>query len=290
MSKKTRWQAFGWAWELEIVTLFFFLLCFAAPMYVKYTLPQIDEEQRLSLVEKARMEKSYNQVASGNIEQENILVGLILVGLYIMHLVLSASSFALISTSFAQLLSPIVFASVAYMRLLAYDPDGTGTSSLVTGSPLEILTWIVILTTLTIGIARLRTIRHLRYFDDELWSYIVPARYQDWYFLHTFSFRSLVNPPLRFKVCEHGILIEGWLYVLPISFRHIKSAVIIRNLNPYVSQFLLITSTESLVRIQLSESREPIIISPLYAESLAEACQAACPSQAHLFSAAAVHC
>ena len=75
-----------------------------------------------------------------------------------------------------------------------------------------------------------------------------------------------------FRACPQGILVEGWFYVMPIPFTSIQAVDPVQGTAFISSGYCLATTTSSLLRVQITERTEPILISPRDRESFLHYC------------------
>lgn len=255
MKKKTSWSPPGWPWELELLALVFVITAIAIPVYLQYIQPEdLEEASLLTRVEAARMQ---NQGTWQDFTQ--FFWAVAIVGLYVAHLTTASASSDFISTPFTHLFSPLLFSMITYYRLFKLGQS----IQVVTGKPGEIAIWVVGVLTITFLVARLRMRRHLLAFRDVDWDITTPTLFDSTYFELLAYFRPLVYPPRTYRACSDGILIEGWLYVMPIPFDVINNVDPVRRAHLMSSGYYLATSSKSLVRILLAEHSEPLFISPL---------------------------
>ena len=137
MIKLEKWNASGWAWELEILVLFFIFIGFAIPLFIGVSEPVVSQEGK-TLVQMAA-ENDSNAAAAANLEEAGdqmraLMGGLIVIGLYVGHLMIAVNSLSFISTPAIFLFSPCFFAAVTYYRLYSYTGTGQRETALVSGS------------------------------------------------------------------------------------------------------------------------------------------------------------
>ena len=260
MKKNKIWGPAGWPWELELLAVVFVLLALIVPWYLELQSTPVVEE--LTLVQRAAMEKRQEVVAASFSDQVGFFWALAIVGLYFIHLLLAYSSIDMISTSFPHLFSPLIFSIITYVRLLGLRDHG-GDMHIVSGAPLEVLAWIGGVILITIMVAMLRKARHLRRFKDIQWDLKMTSKVDGTFFRDlALTFRPLLYTPRSYRACPDGILVVGWLYLLPIPFSGIQGLDIVRRANYTSDARFYATSSESLVRIQPMDSKNAIYISP----------------------------
>jgi|GEM_PF-1585864 hypothetical protein len=248
MSKNKTWTPPGWPWELDLLTLAFLVIGVLIP-YNLFTQNIADSSL------------AANQAAVKLKEQTYILWSIGLCLLYIMHLALSGAGDDALSIPVVQMVSPALFASLAYYRILTVATDMQQTTML-TGHPGQILVFLVVVMLITFIVARLRLARHLHRFRDTQWDLECAARYDSSYFSLMAEFRPLVYPPRRYRVCDQGLLIEGWCYSVVIPFTSIQSVHAVRASAVTAAGYYYTSNTSNLVRLELVDSPRPLFISP----------------------------
>lgn len=257
MKEKKRWSPPGWPWELELLALIFVITAIAVPYYLSL---QTTETSEVSLL--ARAEAARRQEVSTWTDFQGFFWSVAIVGIYIVHLAMGGASIQLISTPFMHLFSPLIFSAITYYRLYCLTKGSSLTTTIVSGSTLEIVLWTIGVLAITFMVARIRMARHMLNFRDIEWDISTPTLFDTTYFGLLAHFRPLVYPPRAYRACKDGILIEGWFYVMPIPFASIHAIDMIRSSSIMQQGYYLATSSRSLMRLQISESTEPIYISP----------------------------
>lgn len=258
MSKQKTWGAAGWPWELELLALVFVITALAIPFWLESQ--HVPDTEELSLVARAQMERRAD-VATFE-DQKSFFWAIGIVGLYLVHLLMAYSAIDMISTSFTHLFSPLAFSMITYIRLMGLEDRGIS-AQIVSGKPHELAFWIVGVLLITFLVARIRMARHMLRFKQVEWDIVSSSRF-DGTFLSDLliTIRPLIYPPRAFRACEDGLLIEGWLYILPLPFSAIQSVEGVKRANMSAAAHFYATSIKSLVRVQLSESKIPLYISP----------------------------
>lgn len=260
MSAKKTWAPPGWPWELELLALVFVIAALAIPAYISYTDTNTTETEVMSLV--ARAEMAQKQEMASLAEQRSVFWAVGIIGLYLTHLIVASTSISMISTPFSHIFAPLAFSMIAYFRLLTF--RGVGISSnIVSGSPTQIAFWALGVIVITLLVARLRMARHMLRFRHIEWEFETPALFDQTFWTRLlFTIHPLIYPPHVYKVCSEGILVEGWLYVLPIPFQSVISFEDVRRATFVSAGRYFATSTRNLVRLQLTESNVPFFLSP----------------------------
>jgi len=256
VSRIKAWKP-GWPWELELLAFVFVVTAIAIPMYLQYYCSATENE--LSLMAQAahrtlRADTSWS-------EMTNLMWAVAIVGIYLSHLMIASTSSEWISTPFTHLFAPFVFATITYARLLKIS-CGTHTMRIVTGSALEITSWVIGVLSITFLLARIRMARHMVKLRDIAWDITTPTKTDITYLTLLAYFRPLIYPPREYRVSQEGILIEGWFYVMPIPFEVISTIEPVKSTHLISSAYVLATSARNLIRIHLLEHPEPIFISP----------------------------
>lgn len=257
--KKTRlWESYGWPWGLELLSVLFVAAILIIPVVLS-TEPAQDVDA-LSLAEQFQMERRTTPTTYE--DQRNFFWGLGIVGLYVVHLLMAYSSLTMISTTFMHLFSPLIFSVFAYIRLTGVTV-GPESVPIVTGATLEFIPWGVLVLSCTLLLARWRMLRHLRDYNQLDWQVISPTlRDKTWLSDLAVTMTPIVYPPKEYRACDDGILIVGWLYVYPLSFKTIQSIESVRRPSLTGRSDFFATSSKSLVRIQRKDSNAPLYISP----------------------------
>lgn len=248
MSKNKTWAPPGWPWELDILALIFLVIALAVP-YAIFSGQTADPSLSINPAEQKLKEQTYMLWS----------IGICL--LYVMHLALAGARLETLSTPFIHLLSPMVFALLAYFRIYTVATD-MEQSTMVTGEPAQIALLIAGVFVLTFVVARLRMARYLHRFRDVQWDLLCASRYDASYLELITQFRPLVYPPRRYRVCENGILVEGWFYTIAIPFEMVQTINPVRTMGIAAAGNYYASNTGALVRFELLDSGKPIFISP----------------------------
>ena len=240
------------------MALVFVLTALIVPLWL--ATQYVPDPEEMTLVQRAQMER--RQVEAGYQDMTNFFWAIGILGVYVIHLLIAASSFDMISTSFSHLFSPLIFSSITYFRLLGVTDEETATN-LVSGSPLEFSFWVLGVLAITGLVARIRMARHMRRFEDVDWEIQTPSQFDSTFFSDlAITVRPLVYPPRTYRASQDGILIEGWLYILPLSFHSIQSVEGVKQTHYFGQAQHFATSSKTMVRIQLTDSKAPLFISP----------------------------
>lgn len=258
MSSKKTWAPPGWPWELELLALVFVILALVLPFYIAYT--ETPPTHELSLLAQSEMMRKQDVATMS--DQLNFFWAVGILGLYLIFILFAFSSISMLSTPFTHLFSPLVFAMITYYRLLTFKGVGVR-SHIVNGSLTEILFWAFGVFFITVLVARVRMARHMLRFRGIDWVFTTPSLLDSTLLTQlSLTVRPLFYPPHKYLVCDEGILIEGWLYVMPIPFSSIQSIENVRKAGFMTAGNYMATSTRSMVRMQLTDSSTPIFISP----------------------------
>lgn len=187
----------------------------------------------------------------------------VILALYLSHLITTMLTIDFVSTSFSHMVSPPIFAAIAYGRLVLLHRDVPTATPLVYGNLVEAVVFTAVVLALTALLARLRMKRHMRRFADTVWGMSVRP-HVDWsYFAQgLLRIKPFFYTPLRYRACPAGLLIEGWSYVMAIPLHEVKSIVESQEGDFTTSGFYAATSTHELLKIQIYENEVPIFISP----------------------------
>jgi len=254
------WGPPGWAWELELLTLFFVVIALALPLVGTDTA--------------GGPETGLQRPDGVWWVQRTLLWSVLLVALYFGHLVLAASAIEFVSTPFSHLVAPLFFSCLAYARLaFAYRAD-PAQPSWATGNVLEVGLLLSAVLPLTILLASWRKRRHARRFRRMHWDVSHRPHVDKSYFAEgLLRIRPFFYLPRRYRACPQGLLIEGWIYVMPIPWSDVKSIVSCREGDFTTSGFYATTSKHELIRIQLYETSTPVFISPLNPYTFLQYCE-----------------
>lgn len=269
MKQKQRWGPPGWPWELELLALVFVITAIAVPYYLQMMQPV--ETGEMSLLAQAQVIKRQN-VSSWE-DLEGFFWALVIVGLYLAHLATGGASIDFMSTPFTHLFAPLVFSLITYYRLFQINKGGPATANIVTGSPMEIFIWISGVLIITYLVARIRMARLMLSFRDVEWQVTTPSLMDRTYGQLVLQVRPLIYPPRMLRACENGILVEGWFYAMPISFDTLNAIDAVQGAVFASQGYCLATSLRSLVRMQVAERTEPILISPRDRNAFVRYCQ-----------------
>ena len=269
MKDKPRWGLPGWPWELELLALVFVVTAIAVPYYLQHM--QTPDPSQLSLLAKAEMVKKQQLATWHNLE--GFFWAIVIVGLYLAHLATASASIDYMSTPFTHLFSPLVFSSISYYRLYEITRGSSLNTNIVSGSFLEVILWLACVLAITFLLARIRMARLMLSFRDEDWEISSPSLVDKTYLGLLFHVRPLIYFPRVCRACEQGVLIEGWFYAMPIPFDLIQSMDPIHESTFVLSGYCLATSTNSMLRIQMVEKTESILISPKHGDTFARYCK-----------------
>jgi hypothetical protein len=255
---KERWGAPGWPWELELLALVFVAIALAVPYYLLAA--QTPEPTELSLLAKAEM--AQRDPANTWQQMQGFFWGVVIVGLYLAHLGMAATSLDFMSTPFTHFSAPLVFSLIAYYRLFTLGRGAPLSTQIVTGAPVEVVCWILGVLVITFLVARLRMARLMLRYHGVDWEFSTPAVFDRTYFESIAHFHALVYPPRVFRACPEGFLVEGWFYAMPVPFSSVVSIDRVKAGSLASSGYSLATSLNSMVRITVAEMPQPMFISP----------------------------
>lgn len=255
MKATNKWDPPGWPWELELLALFFVVAAIVVPMVLGTASDEVSAGREMQL------------------RMESVFWSLAIVGVYVAHLIVANASLDLLSTSFTHLFSPLLFAMVAYYRLYASGQTQPVIDRVVHGDALEALTWIALVLIATFVVARLRMARHLLRFRGTTWEVTAPAPVDATFFKLALHFHPLVYWPRTYRACSEGLLITGWVYVMPIPFRSIDAMSVLRSADVASAGLFLATTERELLAVALVEQKQPVIISPRNREAFLSYCE-----------------
>jgi hypothetical protein len=256
---RRRWDPPGWPWELELLAVVFVVTAIVVPYYLQVT--SSPDVSHLSIFERAELER--RQEATGTWQQSSDFIWAIaIVCLYLAHFVMAGASINFLSTPFTHLFAPLMFSGITYYRLLKIEADAGLQNPIVKGTVLEIAMWVVGVLVITFLVARIRMARHMLRFKDVHWEVTTPTLFDSTFSNLAIRLQPIIYPPRVYRTCDQGIMVEGWLYVMPIPYKLIQSVDRVTGAALHSTGYYLATSTRHLVRVQLTESPEPVFISP----------------------------
>lgn len=269
MNDKQRWNPPGWPWELEMLALIFVIIAIAVPYYLKLSQPPPDTNQ--SLLAQAQTLRSEEMSTWEDLQ--GFFWAIILVGLYLAHLAMGAASIDFMSTPFTHLFAPLIFSIITYARLYNLNVGVGPGSYIVRGALWEVIAWIGGVAIITYLVARMRMARLMLAFRDVEWKISTASLKDATYWQLIFQLRPLIYPPRWLRACEDGVLIEGWFYAMPLAFDNIHAVDAVQGAAMYTRGYCLATSMNSMVRIQVADRTEPILISPKDRTAFVRYCQ-----------------
>ena len=258
MKDKQHWGPPGWPWELELLALVFVVTAILVPYYLQYM--QAPEPSQMSLMAKA--EHARRQEMTTWQDMEGFFWAIIIVGFYLVHIAMASASIDFMSTPFTHLFSPLVFSVITYYRLFKLKTVALAGTPLVSGKPLEIGIWLTGVLVITYLVARIRMARLMLGFRDTDWDVTTPSLFDKTYTELMVQIRPLIYAPRLCRACSKGILIEGWFYVMPLSFESIQAMDATRSASSMTAGEFLATSAHNLVRMRIIDQVDPLYISP----------------------------
>lgn len=269
VKNKSCWRLPGWPWELELLVLVFAVTAITLPYLLQHM--QTPDPSQLSLLAKAEMAKK-QQVAAWH-TWEGFFWTLVIAGLYLAHLAVASAAIEYLSTPFTHLFSPLLFSSISYYRLCELIRGSPLDGGIVSGSFLELLLWLASVLAITFLLGRIRMARLMLRFRDVDWEISSPSVVDKSFLALLFRVRPLIYFPKVFRACKNGLLIEGWLYAMPIPFDLIEAMEPVRESTFRLPGYCLTTSADSTIQIQLAGRQEPVLISPRHGETLVTYCR-----------------
>ena len=259
MKRKQRWGPPGWPWELELLAFIFVVISIAVPYYLQIQETPAEEQHMSVLAQAERQLQQQRAKQASWRDLQEFFWAIVIVGLYIAHIAIAAMGSDYMSTPFTHLFSPLIFSMITYFRLFSLQHTG---SAIISGSPLEIVLWIIGVLAITFMVARIRMARYLLNFKNVEWEVSSPTQMDKTYLQLIAYLRPLIYPPRMYRACDKGILIEGWFYAMPVAFDSIQGMDTVRGAAFASSGYCLATSANALLRIQVADKSEPILISP----------------------------
>ena len=269
MNGKQRWSPPGWPWELELLALVFVIIAIAVPYYLKLAQPPPEASQSLL----AQAQTLRREEMSTWEDLQGFFWAIILIGLYLTHLAMGAASIDYMSTPFTHLFAPLLFSIITYVRLYNLNLGVGPSSFIVRGALWEVIAWLGGVAIITYLVARMRMARLMLSFRGVDWKISTPSLRDSTYWQLIFQLRPLIYPPRWLRACEDGILIEGWFYAMPLAFDNIHAVDAVQGAAMFTHGYCLSTSLNSMVRIQVADRTEPILISPKDRNAFVRYCQ-----------------
>lgn len=242
MSKNKTWKPPGRSWEMDLLSLIFVAAALFLPYYF---FTGVQSEDVTGVLQ----------------EQQHVLWAIGIAVLSVMYLAVAGATTDLITPPFLHLLSPTIFATLAYFRTYVTLKD-TNQQTLLSGSPLQYALVIVSVLLLSMVLARIQMARYLLRFRGIKWDIVCRSEYDRSYLQLIAQFRPLIYPPRMIRACPEGILIEGWFYLMPVPFDMFQSMTAIPGIMHAANGRYLASTVHSLVRVELSDSTRPLFISP----------------------------
>lgn len=272
MSKKNKekWNPPSWPWEMELITLIFFLIALLIPVYfnAESGSPTAEEIRQVADMSALSLSSGHDMLNM----QFGFLWAVAIVALYIMHLTFSFLELERVTASPLHLLSPCAFAVLAYNRIDNIPNLQNTALSSVDGSISQILVLVAVVGLLTSILARLRKYRYLLDFDDVQWDVTSRSVYDASYLGLMMLIRPLLYAPRQFRACSEGILIEGWFYAAPIAFNDVRAIATLNSASTNSTGYYYASSAKNLVRMELHDSLKPTFISPKDREDFVRYC------------------
>ncbi len=257
MSKdRSQWNRPGYPWELELITLCFFLMSLFVPYYLHHY--GAAEATVTTQAAGTAMDVGRQNLST----QFGFLLSLGLVALYIFHFAFAFMELGKITASPLHLLSPCAFAYIAYIRTAEVGNLEKTALSFIDGSNTQAIFLVLVVGLLVALLSRLRTYRYMLNFDTTSWEINTPAAVDASFFRLILQLYPLVYPPRRYLASNEGIVIEGWFYAKPIAFSRIHSLSRINGSTVMNSGYYYATSAHHLVRIEVHDSNRATYISP----------------------------
>lgn len=194
-------------------------------------------------------------------EQQHVLWAIGIAVLSVMYLAVAGATNDLITPPFLHLLSPTLFAVLAYYRTYAVLKD-TNQPSLLSGSPLQYSLVIVSVLLLSMVLARIQLARYMLRFRALKWDITCRSKYDRSYLQLIALLRPLIYPPRTIRACPEGILVQGWFYIMAVPYEMFQSMTAVPGLMHSANGRYLASSVHTMVRIELSDSTRPLFISP----------------------------
>ncbi len=254
MSNETRkWNRPGFPWELELITLCFFIIALLAPYYF-----QPDGVSTNALDSSNALEFGRNNLST----QFGLFWSLGVVALYVFHIAFAAMDSGKITASPLHLFSPCAFSMIAYYRISHTGGYEDSALSFIDGTWTQALILLAVVGVITAVFTRLRTYRYMLNFETTNWDIVKPASYDMSYFRLMAQLEPLIYAPRRYLASNEGIVIEGWFYAMPISFSRVHSISKISGTGILNTGSYYTSSTHNLVRMEMHDAIKATYISP----------------------------
>jgi len=263
---KKKWNPPAWPWELEIITLIFFILSLFIPYYFHHH--GVDPASVVTPAGNNALEVGRNSLST----QLGFLWALGIVALYVFHLAFASMDVTKITASPVHLISPCAFSLIAYYQTSKTVGIENTALNFVDGSLSQAALLVIVVALITALLTRLRTYRYMLNFNDVHWDIVTPAVYDSSYFNLLWQLRPLLYAPRRYLACNEGFVIEGWFYAMPVEFTTVHSISRLANSGIMNNGIYYASSSHYLVRIEMHESNKATYISPLDRDDFVRYC------------------
>jgi len=253
--KRTKRNAPGWPWELEVLTLVFGFIAVWGPYFVE------TRNHGTDVFVSAASASIHDNQPEAVKTQFRFMISVGIVALYVIHLMLASSILSHITVSPVHFFSPSVFALISHFRI-THTPGFESHFGYLSKSTYQASLIFIIVITATAILMWFRRIRYMRKFSGLNWGVITKARYDHTYPELVMQMKPLFFPPRRYLACPEGIVIEGWHYAMPIGMGDINSMTKISISGILSAGDYYAGSMKNAVRIDLHDSRQGLFISP----------------------------
>lgn len=240
-------NGFGPAWELEVLVLILAVLSAVLPFV--WENEETRQAQEMSIMQQAVADQ-YEGVSW--VDVKRVAWAAAAVGLFSIHLWLNGSADENVSTPINGILMPVAFGAMLYHHLIMVSD----------GNQVHPAAYFLVLVLSTFLLARLCVLRNLRKFDKSSWDITANTVFDATWFSLILHGLPLFYPPRKYSAGSAGILIGGCFFIVLLPFDEIEAVRLVGEANTTDNGVYYATSTNSLIRVELSNHIEPVYISP----------------------------
>ncbi|HBA84395.1 MAG TPA: hypothetical protein DCZ95_09910 [Verrucomicrobia bacterium] len=190
---------------------------------------------------------------------------LVISALFAAYLLTPNPFIARVTLPLFDLMAPLLFSILAYVRLVRAMRQGAARLPWLEGQALDALVWLGATLLLIVAALAINVMRQRFKWRKIKWDIVSPT-------IKDHSFRSLLlnlyplfYKPNTYRICPEGLLISGVHYLMPIPISAIES---VRQEKKVKTEMLitenayLATSTKSLIRLTIKGFHKPLYFSP----------------------------
>ncbi|HMP74630.1 MAG TPA: hypothetical protein PKE55_15350, partial [Kiritimatiellia bacterium] len=263
------WNPPGWPWELEAIAFLILLAALFVPMV-------LFDSGNEAIARTTLIQEATGQAASSRSnplsEQMSFMWSFGIVSLYIIHLVLGGMNYNKLTTPMTHIVTPLLLTVIAFYQISHAAAENAVEMPFIDGNPVNLALLLLLVFLVTLIAARVRMARYMLRFRDEAWEIVTPTVYDGTFTKILAQWRPLLYTPRLYRACNRGILIEGWTYLMPMSFDSINAISKINSVSMSATGYYFATSAKSLLRLETTDSTVSTFISPQARDDLAVYC------------------